>query len=274
MQTSNGLVEDRIVFYKQADANFYSAWPFVFGRTISQIPQTIMDVLLFGIILYYMVGLAGREEASNLFLYLAILIVFAILMNQQLAVFGSFANGSTMQAYSACVILFMMLFGGFIIAPNAIPNYYSWVYWWNPFAWMYRALIVNEFRSPRWEQPDAELETIGFVTPGGEPFGQEWIGYGFCYMVLYYLLCCVLTAIGLTFVRNEGGVALGPTSTKDDENDNQGEAIKIAFKPVTLSFHDLCYEVTASTKKEKLRLLKSVNGVFRTGRMCALMGSR
>ena len=274
MQTSSGIIEDRIVYYKQADANFYSAWPFVFGRTISQIPQNIMDVLMFGVILYYMVGLGGREEVSNLFIYLALLMVFAILMSQQLAVFGSFANGSEMQAYSACIILLMMLFGGFIIAPSAIPDYYLWAYWWNPFAWMYRGLIVNEFRSPRWGEPDAVLETLGFLTPAGEPFGQEWVGYGFLYMVLYYLLCCVLTAIGLTFVRNEGGVAPEPPASKESENDNQDQGIEIGFNPVTLSFQDLCYEVTASTKKEKLLLLKSVNGVFRTGRMCALMGSR
>lgn len=39
MQSASSLVTDRIVYYKHADANFYSAWPFVFGRIVSQIPQ-------------------------------------------------------------------------------------------------------------------------------------------------------------------------------------------------------------------------------------------
>ena len=39
LQSSAGLVADRVLFYKHADANFYSAWPYVFGRAISQIPQ-------------------------------------------------------------------------------------------------------------------------------------------------------------------------------------------------------------------------------------------
>jgi ABC-2 type transporter len=39
MQSSSGLLQDRIIYYKHASANFYSAWPFVFGRTISQMPQ-------------------------------------------------------------------------------------------------------------------------------------------------------------------------------------------------------------------------------------------
>jgi hypothetical protein len=39
MVNAPGLIDDRFIFYKQADANFYSAFPYVLGRTISQIPQ-------------------------------------------------------------------------------------------------------------------------------------------------------------------------------------------------------------------------------------------
>ena len=39
MQSSSSLIEDRAIYYKHADANFYSAWPFIFGRTLSQMPQ-------------------------------------------------------------------------------------------------------------------------------------------------------------------------------------------------------------------------------------------
>ena len=53
------------------------------------------------------------------------------------------------------------------------------------------------------------------------------------------------------------------------ETDN----INIPFIPVDLSFENLTYEVTASTSKETLRLLNEVSGVFKAGRMCALMGS-
>lgn len=39
LQSIAGLIEDRTLFYKHAGANFYSAWPYVLGRAISQIPQ-------------------------------------------------------------------------------------------------------------------------------------------------------------------------------------------------------------------------------------------
>lgn len=39
LQSVSGLVDDRTLYYKHAAANFYSAWPYVIGRAISQMPQ-------------------------------------------------------------------------------------------------------------------------------------------------------------------------------------------------------------------------------------------
>jgi len=229
---------------------------------------------MFAPLLYYMVGLADRVDAVNFFVYLSLLWVFAILMTQQLAVFASFANAGTLQALSACIVLLLILFCGFIIAPSVIPGYYVWLYWWNPFAWIYRALVVNEFRCGRWEDPDEILSGLGFTDPAGEPFGQEWVRYAYAFAVPYSLLMTVLTALGLTFIRNEGGTSVGEPSKKDrTELEEAPKEIKIPFQPVTLSFQDVCYDVTASTSKDLLRLLTNVNGVFHQGRMCALMGS-
>jgi ABC-2 type transporter len=86
---------------------------------------------MFATILYYMVGLADRESAANFFIYLSLLFVFALLMNQQLAVFASFASAGGLNAYGACIVLLLILFSGFIVVPDTIPMYYSWIYWWN-----------------------------------------------------------------------------------------------------------------------------------------------
>lgn len=110
-------------------------------------------------------------------------------------------------------------------------------------------------------------------------------------MLLYFLLCCVLTALGLTYLRpaDVGGGKPEPSSpspssasasSPDDrdkdknkgddvvgqEEEKESKAVQIPFTPVDLSFHDISYEVVASTSSETLRLLKSVNGIFRAGR--------
>lgn len=39
MTTAPGFVDERSIFYKQADANFFSAYPFVLGKALSKLPQ-------------------------------------------------------------------------------------------------------------------------------------------------------------------------------------------------------------------------------------------
>jgi len=239
--------------------------------------QTTFETVLFSTILYFMVGLAGREEPGNYFCYLGLLLVFAILMIQQLAVFAAFANPSTLNAYSACVVFLLILFSGFIVTPASTPPYLYCLYWWNPFAWTYRALVVNEFRSHRWKHADGILLNSGFVDAHGTPFGKEWVRYAFAYTIPYALLCMVGTVVGLTYLRSEGRTTVRESCRFNENGDDirreQPRAIEIPFKPVVLSFSDICYEVTGSTTKEPLRLLQNVSGVFLPCRMCALMGT-
>jgi ABC-type multidrug transport system fused ATPase/permease subunit len=307
LQSSSGLVADRVLYHKQANANFYSAWPYVLGRAISQLPQVrgecvslyllssyltnllfafsrpmkpktlLLDTLVSGAILYYMIGLADRDSFPNFVIYSVVLFVFATLMNQQMALFASFGTNSQVQVYGACTLFFAILFSGFIIPLQTIPDYLSWIYWWNPFAWAYNALILNEVYSGRWSNPDAILIANGFVKPDGSVLDEAYIGWGVLYMSIYWIVCCIFTALGLTYATDSNGAGAAPEKIVDSgdvQETNQDQSkIVIPFKPLALSFQNLCYEVTASTSKEKLMLLKNINGIFHPGRMCALMGS-
>jgi ABC-type bacteriocin/lantibiotic exporter with double-glycine peptidase domain len=89
------------------------------------------------------------------------------------------------------------------------------------------------------------------------------------------LLALVANTLCLTFLRVSGDSA---TTVQIMHNSGELEEeivdeVNVPFKPVTLTFEDVCYDVKASTGKETLRLLHNVNGVFAAGRMCALMGS-
>jgi hypothetical protein len=78
-------------------------------------------------------------------------------------------------------VLFFILFWGFIILPNVIPDYFVWIYWYyNPLAWAYRALLVNEYRS-LFYSTDEGKEFIGLVNLSGNPMGREWVVYGLIY---------------------------------------------------------------------------------------------
>jgi ABC-type lipoprotein export system ATPase subunit len=246
-----------------------------------------MDCINFGVILYFMVGLA--PGAGYFFTFMGIVFLFNILMNEFLFLFATFATSkASVQVAAACLVFFFMLFAGFIIAPNTIPSYYEWIYWYSPMTWAYRALVVNEFTSNKYptEVGQLNLQNLGFVDDRGETFDREWITWAFIYMLGHILLTIVASALILNNVRVSGQSP--PVIEKDnDQNTSQGsnanaaataggaetvQDVDVPFKPVTLSFENVCYDVKASTSNEDLRLLNNVNGFFKAGRMCALMG--
>ena len=225
-----------------------------------------------------MVGMANT--AKNYFIFMAIIIAFSVLMNELLFVFSTFARTKDMvQVVSACLLFFFILFSGFIIPPGVIPEYYTWIYWYNPMAWAYRGLLINQYRSSIYtrEEGDYILTFAGFTDKNGEPFTVEWVGYTFIYLLGHTLISMLVSAALLENVRvsNVKGIREEEEEAEIDVNHEEGpdSETNISFKPVTLTFENICYDVKASTGSETLRLLHKIDGAFRSGRMCALMGS-
>jgi ABC-type multidrug transport system fused ATPase/permease subunit len=233
----------------------------------------IMDVLLFGTIVYWMVGFTS--QAGGFFLYLALLFSFNFTMGQLFGLLASVASSKTVvQAGGAVILLLNSLFCGYLVAPTVIPSYYIWIYWCMPLAWVYRALLLNEYTASDYANGVGEtiLETWGFVY-NEEAFTREWIGYCFAYLFPFVVLCVAAAAIGLQYYRAEPKKSTSdiPKSTelkKEDESSAKDDT----FIPVNLTFNNLCYEVKSSVGNEHIQLLNNVSGMFSPGRMCALMG--
>mmetsp|Transcript_7724 Transcript_7724/g.15931 ORF Transcript_7724/g.15931 Transcript_7724/m.15931 type:complete len:795 (+) Transcript_7724:147-2531(+) len=56
-------IDQRPIHYKHGDANFYQTTAFVMGRLVSTLPQRAMEIVSFGIPLYWMVGLDASAES-------------------------------------------------------------------------------------------------------------------------------------------------------------------------------------------------------------------
>jgi hypothetical protein len=246
-----------------------------------------MDVLIFGSIIYWMVGFVAK--ATNFFIFIAVLFVFSIVMNQMLSIFAAVSKTKTaVQGLSACVLLFLVLFSGFIVNPDVIPSYYVWIYWWNPLAWTYRALVINQFQSSEYDaivegtndtEGDLALLSQGFNDSDGNALGREWITFNFAYLVPFFVFCVILNTVAYVFVRVEqddtGNEGVTPeTETAVEGGNGKDEDFVVPVKPVTLTFQNVCYDVRASKGKETIRLLQDVSGIFASKRMVALMGSR
>jgi hypothetical protein len=62
MTTSPEKLDDRAIFYKHDASNFYPALSYVIGQAIASIPQILIDVLLFGSFVYWLVGFVASAK--------------------------------------------------------------------------------------------------------------------------------------------------------------------------------------------------------------------
>eukprot|EP00804_Cyclotella_cryptica_P005988 CCRYP_000244-RD/>CCRYP_000244-RD protein AED:0.08 eAED:0.08 QI:148/1/1/1/0.86/0.87/16/1290/1209 len=276
MTSAPEKINDRAIFYKHDDSNFYPAASYILGQSLALVPQMMMDVLLFGTIVYWMVGFTA--SAGSFILYLVLFFSFNFTMGQLFGFLASVAPSKTVvQGGGAVILLLNTLFCGYIVSPTVIPSYFIWIYWCMPLAWVYRALLLNEYTSADYADGvgDSVLESFGFMY-NGEPFTREWIWYCFAYIVPFLILCMVASAIGLHYYRVEPKQST-PYMPESMETKKEDDAAKDSlqdapFTPVNLTFNNLCYEVKSSVGQERVRLLNNVSGMFTSGRMCALMG--
>ena len=273
MTSAPDEIDGRGIHYKHYDANFYQVFSFVFGRLLSTIPQRTIEIVSFGIPLYWMVGL--DPTAGSFFLYLLLLIAYTTGLKMMFSILAqTLPKKANVQSVGTFFVLIFTLFGGFIVFPDSLPNFYHWLYWINPFAWALQGLASIEFTSSKYDDLGVWRNTLlgarGFQTD------RAFVGYTFAYLIPFTILSTVVLGFVLKKVRIEPTrasskkikqVAIGDLPEKDSTEMN------LPFTPVDLTFNKLVYEVLASTGGDKIRLLNEISGTFKAGRMCALMGS-
>ena len=266
-------IDERPIHYKHGDASFYQTTAYVMGRLCSTLPQRAIEIVSFGIPLYFMVDLDTSPD--SFFIYLAILLAYTFAIKMMFGILAQvLPNKNNVLSFGTFLVLLFSLFSGFIIYPSQIPFYYDWLYYVNPFAWAFQALLINEFTSSKYTDGELLLLDRGFKTD------RMWIVWSIVFLIPYTLLSALVLSFVLKYVRIQPKM-LSPKKSDGQEgtfSDDLEESVKksrmnLPFVPVDLSFEDIIYEVKASTSGETLRLLNGVSGLLRQGRMCALMGS-
>ncbi|CAI5746614.1 unnamed protein product [Peronospora destructor] len=201
-------------------------------------------------------------------------------------------------------ILFFILFAGFVITKEQIPDYLIWVYWINPMAWSIRALAVNQYSDSSFDtcvykgiDYCAEYNmTMGeySLTTFEVPTEKFWLWYSLVFTAAAYVFFMFLSYIALEYYRFESpeNVTLS-SDNQEDVSDSYGliqtprssasavetclaiaPASKMHVIPVIIAFIDLRYSVPDPVKpKETIDLLKGISGYALPGTITALMGS-
>uniref|UniRef100_A0A7S2SDN1 ABC transporter domain-containing protein n=1 Tax=Mucochytrium quahogii TaxID=96639 RepID=A0A7S2SDN1_9STRA len=144
----------RDVFYKQSKENFYPAFSYVLADFLNNFPIAVLDSLVLGSIIYFMVGFTLSGSGQHYFIFLLFLISYGVCMGSLIRLFGyTFKTQTQAMAIYVCVVILMLIFSGAVATRNVIPDYFIWLYWLNPTTWAYTSITMNEFYSASYDDP-------------------------------------------------------------------------------------------------------------------------
>ncbi|ETO64558.1 hypothetical protein F444_17945 [Phytophthora nicotianae P1976] len=292
----------RDIFYKQRGANFYRSSAYVLSCSVAQLPFAAGESLVFGTLIYWLCGFVSSAE------HFVIFMVLLILTNMAFAAWFFFVTAIARDIHvskpiAMISIVFFIVFAGFVVSKDQIPDYFIWIYWIDPISWCLRAMAVNQYRSATFDV--CVYEGTDYCAQFGMNMGEYymslfevssekyWIACGAIFMVVAYTAFMGLGFIALEYKRYESPehVVLSKKEAADDGSyallatPKAGSIVKDSaildvkeqeksFIPVTLAFQDLWYSVKSpSNPKESLDLLKGISGFALPGSITALMGS-
>ncbi|KAM6514182.1 Multidrug resistance protein [Fusarium falciforme] len=109
-------------------------------------PYKIANTIIFNLALYFMTNL--KREPGAAFFFLLISFATVLVMSMIFRTIASAAR-SLFQALilAAILILDLVIFTGFVIPKRYMLDWCKWLYWIDPIAYAFEALVVNEFHN-------------------------------------------------------------------------------------------------------------------------------
>ena len=298
--------EFKLVVYKQVDAGMYSTLSYVFSVVLMQLPVAIAECFVFGTLLYFLA--AFNWSAGSWFFFLLIMLMVNLSVG---AIFRTIAytvsNPDVAMNLAGPTTAIFLLFGGFLVTADKIPNFFIWLYYLSPFSWAVRSGALNEFHSDRYPRPIGDAYLHVWQVNKNDDYKWGGIGYlaglfAFFVGTSAYVLISLRSwlTVGTRRDHNEGAISeseidgakadethqvrIGAKTTSmaaaHEEARAQEDSNQLAFTRMDLSFQDLRYTVTVTEQDEdgkprtyERALLQGINGYAKAGELTALMGS-
>ncbi|KAL0260144.1 hypothetical protein SLS55_005890 [Diplodia seriata] len=179
----------RPVLAKHRSFALYHPAAFCIAQIAADIPVLLFQITHFSLVIYFMVGL--KATAAAFFTYWVTLFVVTMAMTALFRLIGAaFPTFDAASKVSGFLISALIMYTGYmIIKPNMHP-WFVWIFWIDPLAYGFEALLANEFH-------DQIIPCVGVnIIPGGP-------GYG--------------TGQGGQACAGVGGAQVGATSVTGDE---------------------------------------------------------
>lgn len=135
----------RPVLAKHKNFAFFNPAAFCIAQIVADIPILLVQVSTFLVILYWMTALKATAAAffTCWFVVYVSTLVMTALFRMIGAAFPDFDNASKVSGFS---ITALILYIGYQIPKPAMHPWFVWIYWIDPMAYGFEALLSNEFK--------------------------------------------------------------------------------------------------------------------------------
>ncbi|KAJ5619237.1 hypothetical protein N7510_003221 [Penicillium lagena] len=134
----------RPVLIKHKSFAFYHPAAFCVAQIAADIPIIFFQVSIFSVIFYFLVGLT--TTANAFFTYWIIVVAATMCMTAMFRAIGATAQTfDSASKISGLIITATVMYTGFLIQKMAMHPWFVWIYWIDPLAYAFEALLANEF---------------------------------------------------------------------------------------------------------------------------------
>ncbi|KAI0905253.1 ABC-2 type transporter-domain-containing protein [Ustulina deusta] len=247
-------VSGRAVVARQRDYAFNRPSAVALARVITDFPTIFVQVVLFGIIMYFLTNL--DRDVSKFWIYLLFVYTTTILVTALYRMFASISPEiDTAVRFSGIALNILIIYTGYVIPKTQLLGRYiwfGWLYWINPLSYSFEAVVANEFSGRIMECAPEQLipqgpnaqpgfqgcslrgATTNSVRVTGDDYLQSqfnytrsnlWRNFGvaIAFTILYILITVIATEI-FSFVSGGGGALIFKKSRKAKDQAQKAEA--------------------------------------------------
>ncbi|KAF4342638.1 ATPase [Fusarium beomiforme] len=134
----------RPVLLKHKAFAMYHPAAFCIAQITSDLPIILLQVTTFSVVEYFLVGLTAT--AGHFFTFWILLISVTICITALFRAIGAaFSNFDAASKASGFVITATIMYSGYLIQKPLMHDWFVWLFWINPIAYGFDALLSNEF---------------------------------------------------------------------------------------------------------------------------------
>eukprot|EP00179_Madagascaria_erythrocladioides_P008346 CAMPEP_0198309828 /NCGR_PEP_ID=MMETSP1450-20131203/2080_1 /TAXON_ID=753684 ORGANISM="Madagascaria erythrocladiodes, Strain CCMP3234" /NCGR_SAMPLE_ID=MMETSP1450 /ASSEMBLY_ACC=CAM_ASM_001115 /LENGTH=853 /DNA_ID=CAMNT_0044012607 /DNA_START=34 /DNA_END=2591 /DNA_ORIENTATION=+ len=155
----NSFSSERPIFLRETAQGYYGTSSYFVAKALVELPLSLIPII-FGVIVYYIVGLSPGLDRFAWFLLVLYVTTFTT-ESLGLCLGAVSPNTDVALGLSPLVLIIFLLFSGFYINSESIPPWMVWIEYISFIPYAYENLVVNEFRGATITCSDDQLVSLG-----------------------------------------------------------------------------------------------------------------